>query len=841
MPLNPLQNAVPTQQIPKEAPSYFSPFFPQAPKATEEISIWKPPPTANEPHLRSKAPKNQPSTPPQIPTVGATSIYYSKQNSFSKSKNNSIDDGRAQLYQPKVKKSLDEIMWLGSVSGFPVPAPPPPKVEPTIRTKLARKPEAKSSAACLNANGYVMQRNLPPKDTRTKEQKKADEEAEKKRKEDEEARRKRLAAHSKKAGEVKNNQAEQRVRPSGRRGKVFLPIPLPQETAQRSNRPNANHRPNLPENDTSYAPSNPFLPQPIETTRRSNRRSEKPEKPKVENEEESVWMGLPQPIETVRRSNRKKPMGSGGSGGSVDNKDGKDDTKVTPIEILPEPIESSRRSHRPRKSQESALPQPEETTGRSNRPTAAPLQKVERDPSTPTTSFFGPNIAPQPYETTKRSHRPISARPLIPQPIETSRRSNRIRVPQPEMHLEIEAQETPQPVTLSSHSGHHYLRRNSTTKPNTPSLYPGPGTFVRDRERERRLMRKVWARPNDHVSHLHEPVDSVPPSPIGSPEQSRCPSLSTSPTSSAASSTWEVSNKLNKTVGTKAARRGSGEDGFGPYILGLEKDLRKEGAIGSAGIKRERAKEEVEHPFPVVTEDKGSEDKKPKGATDGSGIRSERSETVRPLFTSAITDGVLEIKHPQPRRASDGKAADDYPICHSPVHGKFTVPWGKKEGQIEERGGFNNSRVPTDELDGPAPLNINTTNVNTQLPTPPDSLPSSVSNKQFLGGPRTAPPRVIYTPMAPSPGYTVASLPPRRKDDNDVEVTEEFINAVVTYLSLHFESIAAKYDTELALYTNTSEAQVKSDRRGAVRKYVERWITENPEMASGEGRKGGFW
>ena len=822
MPLNPLQNAVPKQQIPKEAPSYFSPFFPQAPKATEEISIWKPPPTAGEPHFRSKAPKNQPSTPPQIPTVGATSVSHSKKNSFSRSKNNSIDDGRAQLYQPRVNKSLDEIMWLGSVSGFPVPAPPPPRVEPTIRTKLSRKPEAIPSAACVNANDYVMQRNFP-KDTRTEEQKRADEEAEKKRKEDEEARRKRLAAHSKKAGEVRNNQGEQRVRPSGRRGKVFLPIPLPQETAQRSNRPNANHRPNLPENNTSYAPSNPFLPQPIETTRRSNRR---PEKLKVASEE-SVWMGLPQPIETVRRSNRKIPQGSRGSGGSLD---GNNDTKPVSTEALPEPIESSRRSHRPRKSQESALPQPEETTRRSNRPTAAPVQRAGRDPPTPTTSFFGPSIVPQPYETTKRSYRPITARPLIPQPIETSRRSNRVRVPQPEMHLEIEEQNTPQPVALSSHSGHHYLRRSSTTKPNTPSLYPTS-------ERERRLVKKVCARPNDHVSHLHEPVDSVPPSPVDSPEQSRCPSLSASPTSSAASSAWEISNKLNKTVGAKSVKRGSGGDEFGPYILGLG----KEGAIESAGIKRERAKEEVECPFPVVTEDKGSGDKRPKVATDGSGIRSERSETARPKLTSAITDGVLEIKHPQPRQASDGNAVDDYPICHSPVRGKFTVPWGTKEEQAGERGGFNIARIPTDELDGPTPLNISTTNMNTQLPTPPDSLPSSVSSKQFLGGPRTALSRAIYSPMAPSPGYTVASLPPRRKGENDVEVTEEFVDAVMVYLSLNYESVAAKYDAELVLYTSTSEAQVKADRKGVVRKYIERWISENPEMASGESRKGGFW
>ena len=849
MPLNPLQNAVPRQQVPKEAPSYFSPFFPQAPKVTEEISVWKPPPSASEPYLRSKAPNNRPSTPPQIPTVGISSTAHSKTAGISKSKESSVDDGKAQLFRPKEKKSLDEIMWLGSVTGFPPPAPPPPKVEATFRTKLSRKPEDIASQACSGAGGYSMF-GTPnqPKDTRTAEQKRADGEAERKKKEEEKARRKRLAEHSRKAGEAQPG--EQRVKASGRRGKVFLPIPLPQETARRSNRPNTNHRPNLPHNNSSYAPSNPILPQPIETVRRSNRHAEKA-KP-VDNEE-SVWMGLPQPIETVRRSNRKGPLGGG---------DGKDEKGTSRAEILPQPVESTRRSNRPRKEQGSSPPH-SETSG-SDRPTenllhstqtsdpavTTSVQKRVLDPPTPTTSFFGPAIVPQPFETTRRSHRPISARPLVPQPIETSRRTNRVRAPQPEMQLEPEGQAPAERVAAPNwaervnYEGRHHLRRKSTNKPNAPAA------MVRDRERERRLMKKVWARPIDHVSHLHEPVDSTPSSPQASPEPSRCPSLSTSPTLSVASSTWDVANKLNKaTQGGRPAGREPGrvpvEDGFGPYMIGLEKELREGGALGSAGIEHERETQETQFPFPVVAEVKQSSDQRGKVATESG---PERSETLRPRLTSAITDGVLEIKHPQPRRSAQQQEVDDYPICRSPVHGKLNIPWKKDLVPAEDTTGgpkdFNQSRIPTDDLEVSKPVDIIAlTNANTQLPTPPDSQPSSVKTNQFCGGPRTAPPRMAYTPMAPSPGYTVASLPPARKKEGATgnEVKDDFVNGVMTYLSLNFDSVAALYEEELALYTGISEAQVRADRKGSVKKYIERWVSENPEIAAGPGKKGGLW
>lgn len=812
------------------------------------------------------------------------------------SKNNSQDDGKKRLYEPKEKKSIDEIMWLGSVTGFLPPIPLPIKVETSLRSKLVRKPEDKASQA--SAVAQASRRRFL--DVGKTEEEKA---AEKKKQEEEAAREKRLLewATKKKTQKKQSSEGEKKkapitavppqpietstkssasgnVRASGRRGKVFMPVAQPIETIQRSNRPDASHRPNLPDSVSSYAPAKPFLPQhlpqPIETTKRSHR----PAKPPVRNkksEEESVWMGLPQPVETVRRSNRRSPLSKDDEGGEVGKR-----AQVSPKHsarnstssprgtmFIPQPVESSKRSNRP---DSTALPQPVEVTKRTNRPVPSPIQKPD-GPPTPTTSFFSPSpVLPQPFESTRRSHRPISARPLVPQPIETSRRSNRIRVPLPEMQIDAnQPNQLPQPVSVSRWTNREKaaagrLRRNSTDKPETPGLY-NTAPFVRDRERERRLVKKTWVRPVDHVSHLHEPIDSAPPSPMQSPQSSRCPSLSSSPTSSAASSTWDVASKVSKASrGGLHGRRESLEEGFAGYILGLERGLKKDGALGTAGRKRERAKEESEYPFPSVTtvEDIAKDDDKQDRTevTDPSswgGPRSESSETIRPRLTAINTDpGAFEQLKKQQEQ-------EDYPICHSPVHSHFKVPEWKPEpeplsldDEYQERGhkGHNNARIGTDELtmSKPIGISINNANTNTQLPTPPDSLESSISNKSLLspaaafsvaGGIKTAPPRVSYAPMSPSPGYTVASLPPAKKQEhgNAAEIAEELTAGVMRYLSLDFDNVGRKYDDELALYTGIPMELVRKDRKYAVKKYVERWVIENPEIECGEKKKGGLW
>jgi len=111
------------------------------------------------------------------------------------------------------------------------------------------------------------------------------------------------------------------------------------------------------------------------------------------------------------------------------------------------------------------------------------------------------------------------------------------------------------------------------------------------------------------------------------------------------------------------------------------------------------------------------------------------------------------------------------------------------------------------------------------------------------GGIKSAPPRVSYAPMSPSPGYTVASLPPAKKQEHGdaAEIAEELVSGVMRYLSLGFENVGRKYDDELALYTGIPIELVRKDRRYVVKKYVERWVTENPEIENGEKKKGGLW
>src|SRR5690606_23301433 len=77
------------------------------------------------------------------------------------------------------------------------------------------------------------------------------------------------------------------------------------------------------------------------------------------------------------------------------------------------------------------------------------------------------------------------------------------------------------------------------------------------------------------------------------------------------------------------------------------------------------------------------------------------------------------------------------------------------------------------------------------------------------------------TPMVatPSPGITVASMPPRRNTNIPMdpvaiekEVTNEFVENVYRYLSLNVPSIARAYDSELAEYTGMDIASVQKDR-----------------------------
>ncbi|KAA8915001.1 hypothetical protein FN846DRAFT_770601 [Sphaerosporella brunnea] len=805
--LHPFQNATPRHQIPNEAPQYFSPFFEQ-PSKPPPVSIWQPP-TIELPR-RSKAPTHRPRTPPKIPTAGTTT------------RRNSREDQQPQhtgLFQPK-KKSVDEIMWLGAVTGF---SPREAVEQRSLRSKLIRKPEEIASQAS-SATG--------PRAQEEKNRKEEEARAREKRLEEWATKKKPNAGHAHKRSDggpmspLLPQPIESRLRP---RKKVYTPLPQPEEAARISNRPNAIHRPHMPaSNEGSYAPATPFLPQPIETVKRSNRPRPEPKKLKSQ-EEESLWMGLPQPIETARRSNRKSPLNKMQSDALLPQpvESSRRSNRPAQKEFLPEPIESSRRSNRPAAEKKEELPQPIETTKKSNRPSAAPVQKDQ--PPTPTSSFFGPDHLLQPVETTRRSHRPINVRPLIPQVIESSMRSSLMRVPAAEMHLEL-----PQPVSVSRWTSRAPgLRRESTRRP------PSPGPHYTSRPK----IQKFAGPAADHVWHLEEPIDSTPPSPVGSPGTSPsvsiCPSLSSSPTSSATSATWDIPVKSSKKYGIQG-RRDSLEAGFSDYVLAVQRKLRQE------RIQREDhvLKEGPEFPFPATEEVYAEGDAtNVDGATrerTGLGIRSESSETIRPKLRAIETEPVIKVTD-STRDATSNNDDDDYPICHSPKFEAFKRPLLIPEPddlELSPPSAPTPGNVP--EMWKPKGLAVAPSI--SSMSTNHGSYGTGSTTQSSVSAPLSAPPRMWHRPAGPSPGYTVASLPPTKKRDNMTkEVTPSFVDDVYRYLSLQFENVAGQFDPELAAYTGLSIIVVKRDRKAALTKYCEKWVQENPEFEAGEARKAGLW
>jgi hypothetical protein len=886
--LNPLMNVTkPRHQIPNEAPQYFSPFFEQ-PQKPPPISIWQPPNVELPP--RSKAPINRPRTPPTIPTAGT----------WTKKKTEE-EEKETGLFQLK-KKSVDEIMWLGSVAGFSVPE----SSQGSLRSKLVRKPEEIPSQASAATDRKVMEARRRKQEEAQAREKRLEEWATKKKND----------KQSKPSGPIlipSPQPIESRFRT---RKKIYTPLPQSDEVARLSNRPNAIHRPHLPHSDSSgYAPERTFLPQPIETVRRSNRAQETPKKSKPDSEE-TMWMGSPQPqlVETVKRSNRRTRLNQmarvseGGSGKEKStqvfpepvettkrsnraqkwqatsdlpspveatrhpNRSRRDnvplpiDVSDWPLadseqlpqyvesamhsnrqELLPQPVEAVKRSSRSSaKTSEKSngsdkqdnlsepvdLPEPVETTKRSSRPAPTPVQRA--DPPTPTTSFFGPDIIP-PAET----RRPINARPLITSTIEDSVRSTRMRIPVSEIHMAL-----PQPVSVmrwNNHSaGVRPQRRESTTqKPLSPSPLPSP----KDDRKKRPAAGCDYTPAADHVWHLHEPIDSAPSSPAGSPavspepspSNSKCPSLSSSPSSSA-SAAWEGSLKSEVHGG---AGGHNDSHGIGRYVIALEHDLKQQGAVDE-GVLHEKAREGQEYPFPCLAE-AGNR----RTAAAGLGIRSESSETIRPRPTLRAIETEPAIKINE-----EPNDADDYPICHSPAFTNLRHPEPPitlaPDQDLEKHGkAETDSRIQSNAVEMSKPLSLAASLVPyVQLPTPPNSHMGSMSNqtKNVMSGPTTASPRMWQARAAgPSPGYTVASLPPRKKDTTIKEVTPDFIEDVFRYLSLQFENIAHKFDGELAEYTRSTISEVRKDRRAALTQYCDRFVRENPEFAAGEASKAGLW
>lgn len=920
--LHPLQNAQPKRVIPNEAPQYFHPFFEQKPNPPP-VAIWQPPQVEPKPP-RSKAAATRTRTPPTIPSAGTWSRKSSKH----------AEEQRG-LFKPKEKTSVDEIMWLGAVTGFEV------KNEPrSMRSKLVRKPETIPSQASAAVGPKAMEERL-------------------KKLEEEHAREERLlkawASKKKPAAETSKpapaapaagptpaavplpQPIESRLRPRRRLG---MPLVKASDTSESSSRP---HRPHMPSRDNdSYAPDKPFLPQPIEVTRRSHRPQAQSKKKKSDDDEGTLWMGLPQPIESTKRSYRKTPSEEDGGlwmglpqpietahrssrKKHEEQVSGKESAKKQPASsILPEPIESSFRSNRSKKPEPKAdpkadmalpqpietsrkshrpagdkakeilptpfetthtsnkptreilpepietskrsnrtttdaptkevLPEPVETTRRSNRPRQlSPTKSSDKASSSPPTTSSIPETLPQPVETIRRSYRPLVARPLIPQSIEASMRSTRTRIPRSHLQMEL-----PQPVTVARWTNRSpdlrgNPKENMRVGPLSPGLYGN--TSVR-RLGGRSQPLKDYNPPDDHVWHLHEPIDSAPPSPLHSPRAtsptaSQCPSLSSSPASTAASSSaWDAPVRGAKKWGIQG-RRDSLEDGYSNYVLSLERKLKEEGALGTPAKTQESEKEESEYPFPTITEDV-----KPSGGADRHKdqsqiqwcVRSEGSESIRPSLRPIKTAPVVcPIKEEGSRQETE---TDDYPICRSPVYENFPrprlPPSPSPENQLHP---LQRKADQSSTADAATKMSTTTTVLTkTNLPTPPDSAKVSQSGSTTATVTRpplhlslTASPH-LHPISRPSPGYTVASLPPSKRSENPAkEITPEFVDEVFRYLSLQYENIAWKFDEELASYTGIPIEGVRQNRKGALGKYCELWVNEHPHIATGEQSKGGLW
>ncbi|TGZ77934.1 hypothetical protein EX30DRAFT_173429 [Ascodesmis nigricans] len=910
--LHPLQNALPSRVIPNEAPAFFHPFFEQRPHPPP-VSIWQPPEVDTKPP-RSKAATIRTRTPPTILSAGTWSRKSSKdvqeqKTGLFKPKDKTSGDEimwlgavtgfeikeeprsmRSKLVRkpetiasqasaavgPKAmeqrQRKLEEEhareerllkAWATkrkpaaetskpAASGPTAPATPLPQpIESRLRPRrrigmpLVKASDVSDTSTrpsmihrphmpARDNNSFAPEKPFLPQPIEVK--RRSHRPVEKKKKGEEEEGMLWMGPPQ----PFETSSRSHRKSPSEADGALWMGLPTPYETVRRSNR----KRPELPSAEkpgVSQRPEKEILPEPIESSFRSNR-SKKPE-PKDGPKGDT---SLPQPIETSRKSNR--PAG-----------DKPKEILLTPFEtthtsnrptreILPQPIETSRRTNRPAAIEpvKEILPEPIETTRRSNRPEAS-SEKATSPPPTPTPR----TPLPQPYETVKRSYRPLIARPLIPQSIEASMRSTRTRIPRTHDQVGL-----PQPVLVSRHTNRSpFLRgdpkENTRSGPLSPGLYGN--THFRRGNRPKPL--ENITPPSDHVWHLHEPIDSAPPSPnqmpqrVCSPPVSQCPSLSSSPASTATSSAaWDAPARGAKKWGTHD-QRNSFDDDYSDYAAELEHKLKAVGALGTPGRLSERSKEESEYPFPI-TEDKASADADRRKDQPQWAMRNGSSETIRPslraLNTQPIIQGIDDETHRQ------DPETDDYPICRSPVFENFPrprpPPTPAPESQLHPLQKQKPGRSNVSPADASAKMSpsVTVTVTQTRLPTPPDSNHPSLSSfhtskAQPLHLSLSASPHP--QPVArPSPGYTVASLPPTNRSANTAkEVTPEFIDEVYRYLSLQYENIAWKFDEELASYTGWPVEVVKRDRKGALGKYCERFVGENPHIATGEQSKGGLW
>ncbi|KAK6523420.1 hypothetical protein TWF281_001402 [Arthrobotrys megalospora] len=116
--------------------------------------------------------------------------------------------------------------------------------------------------------------------------------------------------------------------------------------------------------------------------------------------------------------------------------------------------------------------------------------------------------------------------------------------------------------------------------------------------------------------------------------------------------------------------------------------------------------------------------------------------------------------------------------------------------------------------------------------TTPSTRPSSPGPSKY-GYPCTSTSSLVaMVCQTPQP---ICSDPPNMCPESREDVSTEFVVAVFNYLSLGHESIARKFDKEICEATGWGLERVTTDRLGALREYVEEYVDRKPRFGSGMG------
>jgi len=341
----------------------------------------------------------------------------------------------------------------------------------------------------------------------------------------------------------------------------------------------------------------------------------------------------------------------------------------------------------------------------------------------------------------------------------------------------------PKPVSVSRWTNKAVQQGRQLRRNSTAKPMASPNLYYFVPQTGEKVAKKAqgkWVDPEEHVSHWSEPIDSMPPS----PSEGMSPSSSACPSlsSSPTNSTTSLGSLPIRTrkFGIEG-RRESMEDGFGTYINNVQRN------------KMAKATSKVQTEVQALDRD-GTETERSRGRELQ---RKDREDTLRQVEERTIYASPTRTNMPRPKE------------------------------------------IDIDDPQTQARFGVLLPSIRMQQTKPAIPVSKGIENKALTKAD-------LLTPHAitPSPGITVASLPPRKPSTAPVgnpeeEVTEDFVKSVYKYLSLNIPLIACNFDDEISQTTGIPVDKVKSDRMSALREYIKGWMRENPVFD--ESQKGGLW